>query len=461
MEKAGLQIRKWRFESARFPISMSIAPHEWEICLRVLQEVSEDPSMIDGNERMKGLVTKIHREGRRLDRKKQHAQDVAHDRAQRENTGRVQQFYAAPPSLPLPGESVALRRSRPCYVCRERYSELHFFYHLLCPKCAALNWEKRQQRADLRGRHALLTGGRIKIGFETALRLLRDGAQLIVTTRFARDAVRRFGAQEDFAEWRDRLTIYSLDLRRVGDVENFARHLLETQTSLDIIIHNAAQTIRRPLAFYQPLIEAEAALPGEAPLLETRPDYPALAVRESDFPLELLDGEGLPLDTRPQNSWTLRLGEVDTIELLEVHLVNAIAPFVLNNHLKPLLLRSPFARRFVVNVSAMEGQFNRAAKTVFHPHTNMAKAALNMMTRTSAADFAKDGIYMNSVDTGWITEENPLPKRMRIYDATGFRPPLDCVDGMARIYDPIARGVNEEQEPLYGHFLKDFASHSW
>ncbi|MBC8137556.1 MAG: SDR family oxidoreductase [Fibrella sp.] len=147
--------------------------------------------------------------------------------------------------------------------------------------------------------------------------------------------------------------------------------------------------------------------------------------------------------------------------MLEVQLVNAVAPFLLNSRLKPLLMRSPFARRFIVNVSAMEGQFSRH-KTVFHPHTNMAKAALNMMTRTSGADYARDGIYMNSVDTGWVTDENPTIKRDRIQEERGFFAPLDIVDGMARIYHPIAQGINNtDEEPFAGRFLKDYAPCPW
>ena len=166
------------------------------------------------------------------------------------------------------------------------------------------------------------------------------------------------------------------------------------------------------------------------------------------------------LDTRPVHSWRLRLEEVGLREMLEVQLVNAAAPFLLSSRLKPLLTRSNFERRFVVNVSAMEGQFGREHKTVFHPHTNMAKAALNMMTRTSASDYAQSGIYMNSVDTGWVTDENPYPQKMSAQER-GFWTPLDVADAVARIYDPIARGLNEADTPLFGHFLKDYYPYAW
>ena len=108
----------------------------------------------------------------------------------------------------------------------------------------------------------------------------------------------------------------------------------------------------------------------------------------------------------------------------------------------------------------MEGQFARH-KTIYHPHTNMAKAALNMMTHTSAPGYAKDGIYMNSVDTGWVTDENPTPKRKRKQEEMGFFAPLDIIDGMARIYHPIALGVDASETPIYGQFLKDYAPCKW
>ncbi len=170
--------------------------------------------------------------------------------------------------------------------------------------------------------------------------------------------------------------------------------------------------------------------------------------------------EELEWDGHAANSWTLLADEVDPIELVEVQFVGAMAPFLLCSRLRPLLARSPAERRFIVNVSAMEGQFARAAKTVFHPHTNMAKAALNMLTRTAAADYARDAIYMNSVDTGWITDENPLPKRTRIEERDGFVPPLDVIDGAARVYHPIVFGISAET-PLFGLFLKDYKPHAW
>lgn len=439
---------------------MSLSPEDMAACLRVLQQVSEDPSLIQDNEWMKGLVAKIHRGGRRGVRREAQADRRTEDRQLKERAALVQARQS-------PGSAAALEDGPPaalgtlktparCYVCKQPYTEVHSFYHLLCPPCAARNTRKRFQRADLTGRVALVTGGRIKIGFQVALRLLRDGTRVIITTRFPQDAVRRFAAEADAADWQHRLRIEPLDLRHLPAVEDFTRRLLATEACLDILINNAAQTIKRPPAFYQHLLDAE---PSRRQLEGAGAGEHALTT--GDFPLGCYDADGQQLDTRAVNSWRLRLEDVSAVEMLEVQLVNAAAPFVLNARLKPLLIRSAFARRFIVNVSAMEGQFARESKTVYHPHTNMAKAALNMMTRTAAAGYAEDGIYMNSVDTGWITDENPYPRRTHLQEERGFWTPLDCLDGMARIYDPIVRGLTEAAVPPFGHFLKDYAPHPW
>lgn len=451
---------------------------ELETCLRVLQAVADDPAMINEHERFKALVAKIHQLGKRQHRAARAAERAAQDSAALGAAQmRRRQLQLGPPALPAPqpGQPATLNAARPCYCCKRPFTQVHFFYHMLCPECAALNYAKRHQRADLSGRVALITGGRVKIGYEVALRLLRDGARVIVTTRFPQSAALRFAAEADFGAWAGRLRIYALDLRHIPAVEAFARHLEASEPALDILINNAAQTIKRSAGFYQHLLEQElqpapahvapllpAAPAPSAPLLEAAPGYQgALPALRDYFPAGVLDLDGQQVDNTPTNSWVLRLAQVGTVELLEVQLVNAIAPFVLAAQLKPLMLRSPHARRFVVHVSAMEGQFSRESKTVYHPHTNMAKAALNMLTRTSAADYAQDGIYMNSVDTGWVTDENPAEKRDRIIERSGFTPPLDNIDGMARIYDPIAQGVGSAEIPLYGHFLKDFRPFPW
>jgi NAD(P)-dependent dehydrogenase (short-subunit alcohol dehydrogenase family) len=411
----------------------------------------------------------------------------------------------------------ALSEPRACYVCKTRYRELHFFYDSMCQRCGDFNFAKRSQSADLSGRVALITGARVKIGYQAGIMLLRAGAQLIVTTRFPRDAAARYAREPDFEEWGHRLQVHGLDLRHTPSVEAFALHLGDTLERLDFILNNACQTVRRPAGFYGHLLAAERAEVAELPararrLLESyesmrggargrqlagdahatadaglwRPSVAApravpeqaiglrdpaalsqLALVDEDlergahiFPPDQLDADLQQIDLRAQNSWRLPLAEVPAIELLEVQLVNAVAPFILNARLKPLMLKRPSRDKHIVNVSAMEGQFYRTFKTDKHPHTNMAKAALNMMTRTSAADYVKDGIHMNSVDTGWVTDEDAAEIAARKTREQGFHPPLDIVDGAARICDPIFAGLGSGQH-VWGAFLKDYVPTDW
>jgi NAD(P)-dependent dehydrogenase (short-subunit alcohol dehydrogenase family) len=470
-----------------------INPADLQTCLRVLAEVDELPPEHPDAVRIRRATAGIYKSVRLRRRAAKRDAVAAADNAVTAATatgspGRIDDETRGIPLVSAAPDATAgtLLRSRACYTCKNRYHLVDAFYHQLCPPCAALNRSKRDARTDLTGRRALLTGGRAKIGMYIALRLLRDGAHTTITTRFPNDAVRRFTAMPDSADWLHRLRVVGIDLRDPAQVIGLA-DTVAAEGPLDILVNNAAQTVRRSPGSYAALIEAEQTGPGAtAELVEiltfdhVRGERPAAiagglqrtpaALTElaltagSASPARIaagtaIDAGGLLPDTAPVNSWTQHVQEIDPLELLEVQLCNQTAPFLLLSRLRPALAASTARRKYVVNVSAMEGQFTRAYKGPGHPHTNMAKAALNMLTRTSAGELLEtDGILMTAVDTGWITDERPHPMKLRLADE-GFHAPLDLVDGAARVYDPIVRG--EAGEDLHGCFLKDYFPTHW
>ncbi|MFJ6213307.1 SDR family NAD(P)-dependent oxidoreductase [Streptomyces sp. NPDC092296] len=473
-----------------------IDPARLELCLSVLAELDDLPVDHPDAVTVRKATAGIYRTVKQRRRQERRAAKTANDRAVTEATatgaaGRIDdETQGLALTTSTTGEIAGvLERARSCYICKTRYVEVDAFYHQLCRTCAAENRARRDARTDLTGRRALLTGGRAKIGMYIALRLLRDGAHTTITTRFPNDAIRRFTAMPDSADWLHRLRVVGIDLRDPSQVIALADQV-SAQGPLDILINNAAQTVRRSPRAYEELIAAESAplpagelpesvvlgrfdsashpaLPGprrSAPSGLTPESLTALALTSGSASLARIeagtavDAGGLVPDLDPVNSWSQRVDEVDPVELLEVQLCNVTAPFVLVSRLRPAMAASPARRKYVVNVSAMEGQFARGYKGPGHPHTNMAKAALNMLTRTSAQEMLTDGILMTSVDTGWITDERPHPDKMRLADA-GFHAPLDLVDGAARVYDPIVRG--EQGEDVYGCFLKDYAPSPW
>jgi NAD(P)-dependent dehydrogenase (short-subunit alcohol dehydrogenase family) len=274
--------------------------------------------------------------------------------------------------------------------------DIHHFYDQLCPACAPFNFAKRTELADLRGRVALLTGGRVKIGYQTGLKLLRCGAHVIVTTRFPRDSAMRYAREPDFHDWADRLEIFGLDLRHTPSVEAFCRELVATRSRLDFIVNNACQTVRRPPDFYAHMMAGEQAAVSEMPedvrrlvgayeglrgyhllpeggtgdVRRARIDVcgvsgldvsglthaaalsqvPLLAeelrAQRDLFPEGRLDADLQqvgPARAATRGGWLLH--EVSAVELLEVQLVNAVAPFVLNARLQAADVEDARARQ--------------------------------------------------------------------------------------------------------------------
>ena len=511
-----------------------VDPDDLATTLRVLDMLHELPPGHPDIQRVKRatgtMYNRVRKARRREARQAERGPKVAHDDAILARTatgapGRIDDETKG--VLPTPPETSRqtfvgeLQIPRGCYVCHERYTLVDAFYHWLCPACARDNQARRDQGIDLTGRRALLTGGRAKIGMYIALRLLRDGADLTITTRFPRDAARRFAALADSADWLDRLSIVGIDLRDPGQVTALADEVA-AGGPLDILVNNACQTVRRSPGSYRHLLAGEdEPLTGDAARVRTlevgrsrqahpaslvaalqdptapgtpttgpdarrdgsragSPDLAASAEERTAHALTAnasvaahrdgtaVDAGGLLPDHATSNSWTQHVEQVEPLEMLEVQLCNQVAPFLLVSRLRPAMRAAvqrrqeqvgSAARAYVVNVSAMEGQFSRRYKGAGHPHTNMAKAALNMLTRTSAEEmFRSDRILMTAVDTGWITDERPHEQKLDIADQ-GWRAPLDLVDGAARVYDPVVRG--EAGEDLYGIFLKDYRPYPW
>jgi len=508
--------------------TIAITSDEIDKCIAILAQLNLDTNQIFDIEKVQrtalikaaGQFSRPDRD--ELARRKKDGKLVAkrkkekQDKTARKETGirhaREASVFVAPRLLAfnelINKEQLELETPRNCYVCKTSFTKMHHFYDSMCADCGDFNYAKRFQTADVTGQVAVITGSRLKIGYHITLMLLRGGATVIATTRFPVDSALRFSKEPDFIDWGNCLKIHGLDLRHIPSVEIFCNFIEQKYDRLDILINNAAQTVRRPAGFYAHLMENEerqiASLPIQAqellldhtkcldelkvltsgassnqnmPVTWHGPE-PGIGLRASAklsqipysfdnalianevFPEGELDADLQQIDLRKTNSWRLKLGQIETTEMIEVQLVNAVAPFVLCNRLSEMMKKDNTGKKHIINVSAMEGKFYRDFKEDRHPHTNMAKAALNMLTHTAAGTLAKDGIFMNAVDTGWVTDEDPAELAKRKQEEEDFQPPLDIVDGAARVMDPLFDGINTGKH-WCGKFLKDYNPIAW
>ena len=479
---------------------IAISPLDWQTCLNVLELITDHPEAAHDLETLERLIARLYKKARKLRRQKSEIERKEHDRQLVKETTLFQAVERSPDphksdvqiaaerkeesngstlstTEPVPTFRLLKSKARNCYICKHPYREVHHCYHLLCPSCSEMNYEKRQQTADLTGRKGLVTGGRIKIGYQTALKLLRCGAEVTITTRFPQDAALRYASETDFESWKDRLSIRRIDFLNVSELLVFIQSLSEELSSLDILINNAAQSVKRSKEYYRHLfaqehrqipanlkglicVSANETVPsaGDEFFSEGKLSWGMEEENKQQSPVLLtFDQYGEIIDQRDENSWTLKLDEVSPLELLEVFLINANAPCLLTGKLKPLFLKSNFPDRYIINVTGLDGRFH-LKRSFRHPHLNMSKAALNMMTRTSAPDYANDGIFMNSVDTGWITHEGRFSVREKMKQK-GFIPPLDAIDGAARILDPIVMGMRGT--PVSGTLFRHYEPSEW
>ena len=419
-----------------------------------------------------------------------------------------------------------------CYICKKKLktNNISKFYGRLCQKCGDYNYSFRTMKLDLTGRIAIVTGGRVKIGFHIVKKLLSYGCKVITTTRFPNDALLRFKAEHDYDIWKNNLMIYPIDFRIFQSTVNFVNYIKNNFTHIDFLINNAAQTIRRSTEYYEYLIPNEIKkLSDEDNKNIIKTEYIELKkqisenldknknidnidinkkeqiennfekkelfnslvslmkkdnkINEEILPLSVIasqikimeekehphvyvmGSDGQPYDfTKGKSSWNFELDEIPFQEFTEVQIINAWTPYYLCAKLKPMLNKSPFKDKYIINVTAFEGIFNHKKKST-HVHTNMAKAALNMLTRTCGKYLEKENIYMTCVDTSWVSYMNEMNKIMddETKEDCEFEMacvPLDELDGAMRVLHPIIEGIKNKKY-FSGVLLKDYTISNW
>lgn len=358
-------------------------------------------------------------------------------------------------------------RALRCYMCDAPFRGDPSDPSRRCASCALLESAKRARRPDLSERVAIVTGGRVRIGYAVCLSLLRAGATVHATSRFGASALDRFAREHDYPEFASRLAIHSLDLCDLPATERFAERFVARFGAPDILVNNAARTIDHPPAWLDTMRAIDQqrleALPEGARESILSFDAAPTSRQLGEGALSLaLDPEGQPHDARARNAWRAKIGEVPLRELLAVHAVNALAPFILIDRFRDAMTRgqSRATPRFVVNVTSPEGRFYRRYKGPWHPHTNMAKAALDMLTRTCAEELANHSVYVTSVDPGWVSDQHTTALRESLVHGGDFEAPVSALDAAARVLDPIYSAL-EGAPPAWGVVFRNYAPCPW
>ena len=405
-----------------------------------------------------------------------------------------------------------------CYICKEKFGldNIHSFYGNLCKKCGDYNYSFRTMKLDFTGRIAIVTGGRVKIGYYIATKLLSYGAKVLITSRFPKDALFKFQKDPDYEKWKNNLVVYPIDFRIFESTIKFVQFINDNFPHVDILINNAAQTIRRTASYYKYLLPIETKdLNKEDDKKIIKNDFVNLQnqLKEGEkeqnsakskteiknalislmdnkskeyqeiLPLSVIasqirimeeksqphvtvmGGDGQPYDfSKGKNSWNFEFDEIPFQEFTEVQIINTWTPYYLCVKLKPLMMQSPFPDKYIVNVTSVEGIFNHYKRSS-HVHTNMAKAALNMFTRTCGSYLKDIGIYMTCVDTGWVSPMNEMNSlldkdKKNSYENEFVNVPLDELDGAMRVLHPIIEGIKNKNY-LFGILLKDYVKSPW
>ncbi len=326
----------------------------------------------------------------------------------------------------------------------------------ICEACKQMNKHYEAIHQNMSGYTAVVTGGRIKIGYATALRLLRDGARVIVITRYPYDALDRYSKEADYEQFKDRLIIYGFNLLCVNKLDELISFIKNTfPEGLDILINNAAQTIKKAPSYYQEIEAREDKLRLQCENHSDNNTLMPVYTNSGRVDSMLLESTPQPPDKQENpmyNSWVAMAEDISVQEMLEVQLINVTAPFMLVGQLKSHMKNSPHKNSFIINVSSVEGRFNPKKKLSRHVHTNMAKASLNMMTHSLAMEYERDNIYIYSVDPGWVSNQFPTG-----YEASkDFKSYLTFEDAASRICYPIYSKLTNENIKDSGSLWKDY-----